>query len=161
MQSPTEHRSSHANSPIPTRSPRSLSLWGLGIELPTSRVILSARGPERFLQFGGGKRRICFCSWQGQTEQRSPREFPNPRPGAPLPRLLGPAIAFSPSPQLPPSTVIQRSAATKDPQLPFRTQLNHYPLITRTFPIADNTPGTSKPIRSGKVSRISATSPGE
>jgi hypothetical protein len=25
-------------------------------------VILSARGPERFLQFGGGKRRICFCS---------------------------------------------------------------------------------------------------
>jgi hypothetical protein len=27
---------------------------------PKEAVILSARGPKRFLQFGGGKRRICF-----------------------------------------------------------------------------------------------------
>ena len=28
---------------------------------PTKAVILSARGPKRFLHLGGGKRRICFC----------------------------------------------------------------------------------------------------
>ena len=43
---------------------------------PNQAVILSARGPKRFLQLGGGKRRICFCSAQmaqGQSPGDSSR----------------------------------------------------------------------------------------
>src|SRR5579859_7487452 len=40
----------------------------LRLPSPNQAVILSARGPARFLQRGGGKRRICFCFSQNRSK---------------------------------------------------------------------------------------------